>query len=44
MFSPAMIDGIVAALRGFNDRTLRADMHGNPKQLQKLVDQYFHCG
>ncbi len=44
VFSPAMIDGIVAALRGFNDRTLRADMHGNPKQLQKLVDQYFHCG
>ncbi len=44
VFSPAMIDGITAALRAFNDRTLRADVHGNPKELQKLVNKYFHCG
>ena len=44
VFSPAMIDGITAALRAFNDSTLRRDMHGNPKELQKLVNKYFHCG
>ena len=44
VFSPAMIDGITAALRAFNDTTLRTDVHGNPKELQKLVTRYFHCG
>ena len=44
VFSPAMIDGIIAQLRAFDDRTLRADIADNPEEIQKLVEQYFHCG
>lgn len=44
VFSPAMIDGIVRQLRAFNDRTLRADVADKPKELQRLVDEFFQCG
>ncbi len=44
VFSPAMIDGIIKNLRSFNDRTLRADIQDNHKEIQRLVDRYFHCG
>ena len=44
VFSPDMIDGIIDSLRAFNDSTLRADVQDKPKQLQALVQQYFHCG
>lgn len=44
VFSPAMIDGIIAQLRAFGDETLRADIEGNPGEIQKLVLRYFHCG
>lgn len=44
VFSPAMIDGIVAQLRAFNDRTLRADIQDKPEEIKKLVETYFHCG
>jgi glutamine synthetase len=44
VFSPAMIDGIIAQLRSFNDSTLRADISNNHKAIKKLVDTYFHCG
>ena len=44
VFSPAMIDGIIAQLRSYNDRTLRQDIHGNTKEILRLVHQYFHCG
>ena len=44
VFSPAMIDGIIAQLRSYNDRTLRQDIHENPKEIMRLVRQYFHCG
>ena len=44
VFSPAMIDGIIAQLRAFGDETLRQDVEGKPEELQKLVVQYFHCG
>ena len=44
VFSPAMIDGIIAQLRAFDDRTLRADIADNPEEIQKLVERYFHCG
>jgi glutamine synthetase len=39
-----MIDGIIAQLRSYNDRTLRQDIHENPKEIMRLVRQYFHCG
>ena len=44
VFSPAMIDGIVAQLRAFDDKTLRHNIEGFPEEIQKLVNQYFHCG
>ena len=44
VFSPAMIDGIIAQLRAFNDATLRKDIEGHPAELKALVDRYFHCG
>ena len=44
VFSPAMIDGIIAQLRSYNDTTLRADISSSHKAIKKLVDTYFHCG
>ena len=44
VFSPAMIDGIIAALRSFDDATLRSDIGDNHEEMQRLVDKYFHCG
>ena len=44
VFSPAMIDGIEAALRAFGDRTLRADLAEDDAALHKLVERFFHCG
>jgi glutamine synthetase len=39
-----MIDGILRNLRSKNDLTLRADIQDKPEELQKLVEEYFHCG
>ena len=44
VFSPAMIDGIIAQLRAYDDRTLRKDIESYPEEILKLVNQYFHCG
>ena len=44
VFSPAMIDGIIAQLRAFDDGNLRQTIEGYPEEVQKLVTRYFHCG
>ena len=44
VFSPAMIDGIIAQLRAFDDVTLRKNIENYPEEVLKLVSQYFHCG
>ena len=44
VFSPAMIDGVIKQLKGFNDKTLRSDIENNPADIQRLVDEFFHCG
>ena len=44
VFSTAMIDGIVAELKAFDDRTLRAKVTKNAKAMAELVKTYFHCG
>lgn len=44
VFSKALIDGIIAQLRAFNDQTLRADVAGKEDELARLVGRYFHCG
>ena len=44
VFSPAMIDGILKALRAFDDRTLREDIGNDRERMLELVHRYFHCG
>ncbi|MCI6672531.1 MAG: glutamine synthetase family protein [Prevotella sp.] len=44
VFSPAMIDGIIAQLRAQKDRTLRQELQGNEKALFELVKKFYHCG
>ena len=44
VFSPAMIDGILAKLRSYNDSTLRKDLENDPEGVLNLVKRYFHCG
>ena len=44
VFSPDMIDGIIAELRAFDDADLRQRIENDPAELQKLVDRYYHCG
>ena len=44
VFSPAMIDGIIAQLRAFDDRTMRSNVESYPEEILKLVNRYFHCG
>lgn len=43
IFSPAMIDGLIASLRKFNDRTLRQDIGNDQAKILELVEKYFHC-
>ena len=44
VFSPAMIDGLIARLRSYDDRNLRADIGCNQQAMLELVHRYFHCG
>lgn len=44
VFNPRAIDGTVAHLRSYGDRTLREDISQSPKKVAALVEQYFHCG
>ena len=44
VFSPAMIDGILKALRAFDDRTLREAIGNDRERMLELVHRCFHCG
>ncbi|MDR0729508.1 MAG: glutamine synthetase family protein [Prevotellaceae bacterium] len=44
VFSPGMIDGILAKLRAFDDRQLRQEITGYPDKMRELIQLYFHCG
>ncbi len=44
VFSPAMIDGIIAKLKSYDDSSLRVYLQDNPDELIKMVEKYFHCG
>jgi glutamine synthetase len=44
VFSKAMIDGIIAQLRAFKDRSLRAKVSKSQKAMMELVEEFFHCG
>lgn len=44
VFSPQMIDGIIARLRKYNDRNLRDKVNNSPAAMQELVHKHWHCG
>jgi glutamine synthetase len=44
VFSKGMIDGIIAKLRAFDDRTVRAKAAKSKKVMADLVKEFFHCG
>ena len=44
VFSSAMIDGIVAQLKAFDDADLRERIAGNREATERLVRRFFHCG
>ena len=44
VFSPAMIDGVIAELKAFDDRDLSAKVSKSQKAMAELVKTFFHCG
>lgn len=44
VFSPDMINGIIAGLRKFNDGTLRQELEGDNEAMLEVVRKYWHCG
>ena len=44
VFRPRMIDGIVKALKSFDDSSLHKDARGDTKLMRSLVEKYFYCG
>ena len=44
IFAPALIDGIVADLRAFHDRTLRQEIGNDKDKTLALVERFIHCG
>lgn len=44
VFSPCMIDGIIAKLQSYNDMNLREELDNDPGKMMRLVNSYFHCG
>lgn len=43
VFSPAMLDDIIATLDAFKDANLRAELAGDNEKMLALVEKYFHC-
>ena len=43
VFSPAMLDDIIATLDAFKDANLRAELAGDTDKMLALVEKYFHC-
>ena len=44
IFAPAMIDSIIAKLRGYNDGNIREEVKKNPDLMAELVRRYYYCG
>ena len=44
VFRPRMIDGILAALRSFDDARLHQEAQADAKLMKQLVARYFYCG
>ncbi|MCH5227219.1 MAG: glutamine synthetase [Muribaculaceae bacterium] len=44
VFSPRLIDGILAKLRKYDDANLRKKTLSDHNQMMKVVNKYWHCG
>ena len=44
VFSPKLIDGIIANLKSFEDSNIREEINRNPKLMDELVEKFYHCG
>ena len=44
VFRPRMIDGIVKALKAFDDGDLHSQASADTDLMRRLVDKYFYCG
>lgn len=44
VFPESILNFIVAHLKKFDDRNLRAELGNDEKKILELVSQYFHCG
>ena len=43
VFTPAMIDAVIAKLEAYHDETLRASIANDQAAILELVKKYFHC-
>ena len=44
VFAPGLIDGLVAGLKKFDDKTVRQDLGNDEAKIMELVQKYFYCG
>ncbi|WP_292266597.1 glutamine synthetase family protein [Butyricimonas sp.] len=44
VFAPALIDGLIASLRKFNDADLREQLKNEDISVEELVEKYYYCG
>lgn len=43
VFSPALIDGIIASLKSFHDKNLREEVGKDNERMMELVNRFMHC-
>jgi glutamine synthetase len=44
VFPPHVIDGVIADLKRFGDKDIRAELAGHPDKMMELVRKHYHCG
>ncbi len=44
VFSPGMIDGVIAQLKSYRDKDIRAEVAAHPEKLMEMVHRFYHCG
>ncbi|MCX5785798.1 MAG: glutamine synthetase family protein [Elusimicrobia bacterium] len=43
VFPPAVIDGVIKGLKGYDDRNLSERLYGKEEEIKKLVAEYLYC-
>jgi glutamine synthetase len=43
VFSPVVVDGIAARLKGYEDEEMSEKLYGKQEKIKNLVADYFHC-